>query len=232
MAQNNKRKKQQVSINRNELNNISLTPRQIEFFKTIQNNTITFVQGPAGSSKTFTACYAALRAIAEKKVKKIVLVKPIQESGGEKLGALPGELAEKINPYLDSFRHNFEKIIGKQAFEFMADVGEIEFKPLAYMRGNTFDDTFIFADESQNMDYKALMMIITRLGRDSKLVLGGDVSQYDIKKNNVALPTFIEMVGDIDGVGEFEFTKEDIVRNKILVEIADRYDKWRIEKNL
>jgi phosphate starvation-inducible PhoH-like protein len=231
MAQNGNKKKQS-SINRNELNNISLTPRQVEFFKTIQNNTITFVQGPAGSSKTFTSCYAALRAIAEKKVKKIVLVKPIQESGGEKLGSLPGELAEKINPYLDSFRHNFEKIIGRQAFQFMADIGEIEFKPLAYMRGNTFDESFIFADEAQNMDYKALMMIITRLGRDSKLVLSGDVSQYDIRKNSVAMPTFIEMVNDVDGVGQFSFTKDDIVRNKILVEIADRYDKWRIEKNL
>lgn len=231
MAQNGNKKKQS-SINRNELNNISLTPRQVEFFKTIQNNTITFVQGPAGSSKTFTSCYAALRAIAEKKVRKIVLVKPIQESGGEKLGSLPGELAEKINPYLDSFRHNFEKIIGRQAFQFMADVGEIEFKPLAYMRGNTFDESFIFADEAQNMDYKALMMIITRLGRDSKLVLSGDVSQYDIKKNSVAMPTFIEMVNDVEGVGQFSFTKDDIVRNKILVEIADRYDKWRIEKNL
>lgn len=218
-----------ASIKRDELSKITLTANQIELFKSIRNNTITFVQGPAGSAKTFTACYTALWLLAEKKIEKIILVKPIQESGGEKLGSLPGEVDDKVRPYMESFYNNFEKIIGKQALGFMITAGEIEFKPLAYMRGAGYDNSVIFIDEAQNMDYKALMMVITRLGFDSKMIIAGDISQYDIKKNDVALPSFIKLIEDVDSVSSFKFEKSDIMRNPILIQITDRYEQWKME---
>jgi len=221
-----------TSIKKDELQRITLTEHQVKLFKTIRNNTITFVQGPAGTAKTFTACYTALWLLTEKKIDKIILVKPIQESGSEKLGFLPGDKDDKVEPYLESFYNNFEKIIGKSAINFMLDTGEIEFKPLAYMRGATFDNAMIFIDEAQNMDYKAITLAITRLGFESKMVIAGDISQYDIKKNSVAMPTFIKLIEDIEGVANFTFTKEDIMRNKMLIEITDRYEKWKYDNNL
>ncbi|MFV2016485.1 MAG: PhoH family protein [Candidatus Heimdallarchaeota archaeon] len=220
------------SIKRDELQKITLTDKQLKLYKTIRENTITFVQGPAGSSKTFTACYTALTLLAEKKVNQIILVKPIKESGNENLGALPGDINDKIRPYLESFVTNFHKIIGKQSTEFMFSTNEILFRALAYMRGTGYDRALIFVDEAQNMDYKSLMLVISRLGFESKMIIAGDVSQYDIKKNVVALPNFIELIKDLKGIASFEFKKEDIVRNRILIEITDRYEKWKYENNL
>ena len=226
------KKPHKPTIKRDELQKISLTEHQLQLFKTICSNTITFVQGPAGSAKTFTACYTALWLLAEKKIDKIILVKPIQESGGEKLGALPGEVDDKVKPYMESFYTNFEKIIGSQVTGFMFATREIIVQPLAYMRGTGYDRSLIFIDEAQNMDYRALMMAITRLGFDSKIVIAGDISQYDIKKNNVALPHFIEMIEDVNDVASFKFDKTDIIRNPILIEITDRYEQWKIENKL
>lgn len=227
-----KNPKKSASIKRDELKKITLTEKQIELFKLIRNNTITFVQGPAGSAKTFTACYTALWLLAEKKIDKIILVKPIQESGGEKLGSLPGEIEDKVRPYMESFYTNFQKIIGTQSLSFMLSTGDIEFKPLAYMRGAGYDNALIFVDEAQNMDYKAVMMAITRLGFESKMIIAGDISQYDIKKNDVALPNFIKMIEEVDGVSNFVFEKSDIMRNPILVQITDKYEQWKMEQNL
>jgi len=226
------RNTKKYSVKRDELQKITLSENQVKFFKTIRNNTITFAQGPAGSSKTFTACYSALWLLAEKKIKQIILVKPIQEAGGERLGFLPGDMAEKVDPYMESYFSNFAKIIGKSAVEFMLNTEDIIIKPLAYMRGAGYDNALIIIDEAQNMDYKALMMAITRIGYDSKIVVTGDISQYDIRKNNVALPKFIELMADIPNVSSFKFEKTDIVRNPILIEITDRYEKWKLEKNL
>lgn len=220
------------SIKRTELQKITLTDNQLQLYKTIRENTITFVQGPAGSAKTFTACYTALALLAEKKVRQIILVKPVKESGNENLGALPGDIDDKIRPYLESFVTNFGKIIGVQSTSFMFSTDEIIFKPLAYMRGSGYDKALIFVDEAQNMDYKALMMAITRLGFESKMIIAGDVSQYDIKKNTVAMPNFINLIKDVSGIASFEFKKEDIVRNPILIAITDRYEKWKYDNNL
>jgi len=225
-------KKKNTSIKKDELQQIVLTDHQVKLFKTIRNNTITFVQGPAGSAKTFTACYTALWLLTDRKIDKIILVKPIQESGGERLGFLPGDMDEKVRPYLESFYTNFEKIIGKASVDFLLSTEEIEFKPLAYMRGAGYDNALIFIDEAQNMDYKAIALAITRLGKDSKMIIAGDISQYDIKKNDVALPNFIKLIEDVDGVANFEFTRDDIMRNKMLIEITDRYEKWKYDNNL
>jgi phosphate starvation-inducible PhoH-like protein len=214
----------------NGLKRVQLRQTQKQYVDQIFNNEITFCYGPAGTSKTFTACYAALKMLEAKEIKQIILCKPIQEAG-EKLGFLPGEIDEKIAPYIKSYKSNIEKIIGVDASKVLFDKRIIRFEPLAYMRGDTFDDAFMILDEAQNADYKQLMLFVTRMGRDSKVVVAGDVSQHDIIKSKVSLPSFMEMLSDIKGIGTHVFGEKDIVRAKILQDIVNRYDKWKIENN-
>jgi phosphate starvation-inducible PhoH-like protein len=211
-----------------ELQRVELNPKQREYSDKIGVNEITLCYGPAGTSKTFTACYTALKLLCDGLISKIILVKPVQESG-EKLGYLPGTVMEKLDPYIESYRSNFMKIITKNAYEQLEADGTIEFRPLAYMRGSTFDESFMILDEAQNADFRQLMLFVTRMGRDSKVLLTGDVSQYDIQANKVALPKFTELMDGIRGVGSHIFGTEDIVRNQILIEITDRYEKWKNE---
>lgn len=205
---------------------IELSPKQNELYKMIRNKTFVTVQGPAGTSKTFSACYAALKLLADRKIEKIILTKPIKESG-EELGHLPGPIAEKTEPFMKSYISNFDKIIGKQSVSFLRSIGVISVEPLAYLRGITFDDSIILLDEAQNATIKQLMLWITRLGKSSKAVLMGDISQYDIKKRDSKFVDFIKMVSDIDEVSNFKFDANDIVRNKILIEIVNRYEQNR-----
>jgi phosphate starvation-inducible PhoH-like protein len=224
-------KKQAVSINYREfLNEIKLTEKQNQFFETIKNNTITIATGPAGTSKTFTASYAAIAALSSPEpINKIILTKPIVEAG-ENLGFLPGSVEEKISPYMESYVTTFHKIIGKQMTEKLTESEVLEMRPVAYMRGSTFNNSFMVLDEAQNMNFHQLMTYITRLGENSKMIICGDVSQHDIKHNLVALPDFVKMITGVPSIGIFEFGKEDIVRNKIIVDIVERYESWK-EKN-
>lgn len=205
---------------------ISLSPKQKLYSETIFNNTITFCWGPAGTSKTFSACYTALKLLQRGEIDKIIFTKPIQESG-EKLGSLPGDVHEKIGPYMESFLITMEKIITRDKLVQLFNEKLIEFRPLAYMRGATFDKTMMILDEAQNCDMKQLMLYISRLGEGSKALLAGDVTQHDISYEKVALPVFVDMVKGVDGVGEFQFQDEDIVRSKILKEIVRRYEEWK-----
>jgi len=224
----NGKPKTKHSISRSEIekSGIQLTPKQQDFYKAIRNNIFTLVQGPAGTSKTFTACYAALYLLADKKIEKIVITKPIQESG-ENLGFLPGDIDEKTAPFMRSYMSNFEKIIGRQSADFLKASGYICVEPLAYMRGVTYDNSIILLDEAQNATMKQLVLWITRLGKDSKAVLMGDISQYDIKKKDSKFLDFIEMVNGVEEVNSFEFTSQDIVRNKFLIEIVNRYELYK-----
>jgi phosphate starvation-inducible PhoH-like protein len=205
---------------------ISLSKNQLKYSQSILENTITFCWGPAGSSKTYTACYSALKLLAKGGIKKIILTKPIQESG-EKLGSLPGDVGEKIAPFMDSFISTMEKIIPKEKLTQLIREGMVEFRPLAYMRGNSFDDSIMILDEAQNCDMKQLMLYTSRLGRNSKMVIAGDVTQHDIAYEKVALPEFINMIKDVAGINEVVFTDEDIVRSDILIEIVKRYEAWK-----
>ena len=207
---------------------VQLRQSQNKYVNTILENEITFCQGPAGTSKTFTACYVALKMLEEKKIKEIILCKPIQEAG-EKLGFLPGDKEEKVDPYMKSYKSNIEKIIGVEATKTLFDKKIIRFEPLAYMRGDTFDDALMILDEAQNATFKQLMLFVTRMGRDSKVVVTGDVSQHDISLSQVSLPDFIELIKDVRGVGTHIFTDNDIVRAKILQEVVKRYDKWKAQ---
>ena len=173
----NSSKKSRFSRADLERSGIVLNPKQLELYKGIRNNTLTICQGPAGTSKTFTACYTALALLADQKIEKIILTKPIQESG-ENLGFLPGTIQEKTDPYMKSYFSNFEKIIGKGTLEWMRATGEIIVEPLAYMRGTTYDNCIMLMDEAQNSTMTQLMLWVTRLGNNSKAIMMGDVSDY------------------------------------------------------
>lgn len=205
---------------------VELTPKQHELYKTIRNNILTIVQGPAGTSKTFTACYTALGLLADKKISRIVITKPIVEAG-ENLGYLPGDQYEKTLPYMKSYISTFEKILGKFMCDVLFDAGLIEVNLLAFMRGDTFDNTCMILDEAQNVQMSQLMLWATRLGKDSYAVMMGDVSQYDIKHKDAKFLNFIDFCQGMKDVSNFKFEREDIVRNKFLIELTDRYENWK-----
>jgi len=223
----NKVSRRKVSIKPEDIR-VQLRQSQQRYVQQILENDITFCQGPAGTSKTFTACYVALKLFADKKIKNIILCKPIQEAG-EKLGFLPGDISDKIDPYMQSYISNLIKIIGPAMTQQLVESEIIQFKPLAFMRGDTFDDALMILDEAQNATFKQLMLFVTRMGKSSKVIVTGDVSQYDIAKNNIGLEKFTDIMEGVRGIGNHKFTEKDIVRAKILIDVVKRYDKWKIE---
>lgn len=233
--ENNKKsmtnKKRNISKEDITRSGVELTVKQNVLYKGIRNNTLTIVHGAAGTSKTFTTCYTALALLADKKIDKIIITKPIQESG-ESLGFLPGSIAEKTEPFMKSYISNFVKIIGQELTDWLVTTGEISVEPLAYMRGSTYDNCIMLIDEAQNCSLKQLMLWSTRLGNDSKMVMMGDTSQYDVKKKDSGFNTFINMVDGMSELLTFEFSNEDIVRNKFLIDLTNRYDKYRSENNV
>lgn len=225
----NLRKRNSLSKEEFQKSNVHLSDKQQELYKGIRNNILTVVHGPAGTSKTYTTCYAALALLADKKIEKIIITKPIQESG-ENLGFLPGSMEDKLLPYKQSYYTTFCKIIGKATVDFLFSTEEIVFEPLAYMRGSTYDNCIMLLDECQNASIKQIMLWVTRLGSDSRAVMMGDTSQYDVRKKDSGYNDFIKMVDGMNDLCLFEFNNEDIVRNKFLIQIANRYDKYRSEQ--
>lgn len=211
-------------------NNVVLTPKQNDLYKGIRNNILTVVHGPAGTSKTFTSCYTALSLLADKKIEQVIITKPNIESGMT-LGLLPGTVEEKIDPYKQSYYTNFCKILGKPTIDMLFATEEIKFEPLGYMRGSTYDDCFMMLDECQNSDMRQLMLWTTRLGKNAKAVMMGDTSQYDVKRKDSGYVDFIKMTDGMEDLFIFEFKNEDIVRNKFLIELTNRYDIYRLEND-
>lgn len=215
----------------NTISQITLSKKQKELISLIEKKEITVCTGPAGTSKTFIDCYYAVKAMKDNSFARVILTKPVQEAG-EKLGYLPGDIEKKIDPHYESFRIILQKLLKKRILENLLKDDLIEFRPLAYMRGATFDDTLMILDEAQNADVRQLMLFVTRMGKNSKVLITGDIHQYDINSNHVALPFFVDMIRGVEGVGLFEFGQEDIVRNKILIEITERYEKLKADDKL
>lgn len=205
---------------------VELQPKQKILNDMIKNNSLTVVSGPAGTSKTFSTCYTALELLANKKIEQIILTKPLLESSFS-MGFLPGSVEEKIEPYMKSYISTFKKLIGVEKFQELMINDVIKIETLNFMRGETYDNSILLLDEGQNLEMKDLMLWITRLGKDSKAVLMGDMSQYDVKENKSDFGKFRDILDGMKDFSIFEFGREDIVRNPFLIELTDRYEKWK-----
>jgi phosphate starvation-inducible PhoH-like protein len=207
-----------------------LTKKQKNLIKLMEENKVITVTGPPGTSKTFVACYAAIQMFMSGKCKNIILSKPTEILSGTKdPGALPGSLDEKMSVYAESFFDAFDEILQKKDFKHLWTEKVIEFKPAQFLRGRTLKDSFIIIDEFQNFDIKALKSIVTRLGRNSTIVFMGDTKQNDINKKYVAVDIFNEIISTIKGCATFKFERIDIVREQILIDIVDRFEKFEEE---
>lgn len=201
----------------------------------IRNNEISIVSGLPGTGKTYIACAEALKLIKSRpKYKKILLVKSVTQLQGEDLGFLPGDLKEKLDPYMISFIDNFEKIIGETMTRKLRDLGIINIQPLAFIRGRSIDNTIIIVDEAQNISIENMRTLMTRIGDNSKMVILGDVKQKDIKKkSDSSLEVIIDKFKDMEGFGCVELRDpDDVVRNPIIKIIEKTFDGIEDEKIL
>ena len=194
---------------------------QFKYMDMIQDSTITFGIGPAGTGKTFLAVASAVKLYSEQKIKKIVLTRPAVEAG-ERLGYLPGDLSQKIDPYLVPLFDSLEYFFGNETLQYLIDKRNIEIVPLAYMRGRTLNDACIILDEAQNAKFSQIKMFLTRLGENSKMIITGDESQIDlINKDFSGLKKTRKSISNIDEISVVEFQNTDIVRNKIVSKILE-----------
>jgi phosphate starvation-inducible PhoH-like protein len=204
---------------------------QKKFIETIKKNTITFGIGAAGTGKTFLAVACAVDALEQGEVKKIVLVRPAIEAG-EKLGFLPGDLAEKIDPYLQPLYDSLYECLGFENVNKLLEKNIIEIAPLAYMRGRTLNDAFIILDEAQNTTISQMQMFLTRIGYGSSTVVTGDVSQIDLPREaQSGLKDCLEFILSIKGIDAVHFESKDVMRHKIVTSIINEYEKRKKNKN-
>jgi len=201
------------------------TVGQQKYMKAIQKNTITIGVGPAGTGKTYLAVAAAVAAFRERTVNRIILTRPAVEAG-EKLGFLPGDLQNKVDPYLRPLYDALYDMLGAETFQKYQERGSIEVAPLAYMRGRTLDDSFIILDEAQNTTKEQMKMFLTRLGFGSKIVITGDVTQIDLPDDKVSgLKDAVRVLDGIKDIAICRLTASDVVRHALVQEIINAYEK-------
>ena len=194
---------------------------QFKYLETIDNSTITFGIGPAGTGKTFLAVASAVKMYSENKIKKIVLTIPAVEAG-ERLGYLPGDLSQKIDPYLVPLFDSLEYFFGNETLQYLIEKRNIEIVPLAYMRGRTLNNACIILDEAQNATVSQIKMFLTRLGENSKMIITGDETQIDLNNRTFSgLKKTRKSISKIEEVSVLEFENTDIVRNKIVSKILE-----------
>ena len=200
-------------------------PAQKRFYNTISKNDITFCIGPAGCGKTYLSVHYALKELSNKdnSIDGIVIVKPLVEADGEKLGFLPGDIEEKTAPFMMSFYYNMEQIIGKNRLEVLKNDGVIQVIPLAFMRGLTLTDKIVILDETQNATPEQIKMFVTRIGERSKYIVTGDLEQSDLKNKKSGLEDAVKRFAGIKGVGLSMFKEKDIVRHKLVKKLLKRY---------
>lgn len=203
---------------------------QKKYVDFIRNNTITLGAGPAGTGKTYLAVAMAVKAFRAKEVNRIILTRPAVEAG-EKLGFLPGDLQQKVDPYLRPLYDALFDMLGAESFQKYQERGSIEVAPLAYMRGRTLDDSFIILDEAQNTTREQMKMFLTRLGFGSKIVVTGDVTQIDLPDGKKSgLVDAMHVLRNVDGIAINIFTEKDVVRHKLVQDIIKAYEKQEERK--
>ena len=199
-------------------------PNQLNFYNSILKNDVVFSVGSAGSGKTFLAIGAALHCYELGLIKKIILVRPAVEAG-ENLGFLPGDLSQKIDPYLRPMYDALNSIMGSSLLNKFIEQNVIEVAPLAYMRGRTLNNSFIILDEAQNSTKEQMKMFLTRLGRESKAVITGDITQIDLPNAFSGLVHVLPLLKEIPGISICKFTEEDVMRHPLVKKIINAYEK-------
>ena len=213
----------QLVTRKNELH--GRTPRQVEYLKHIQEHDITFGIGPAGTGKTYLAVASAVDAFERDLVERIILTRPAVEAG-ERLGFLPGDLTQKIDPYLRPLYDALYDLMGADRVAKLYEKRAIEIAPLAFMRGRTLNHAFIILDEAQNTTPEQMKMFLTRIGIGAKAVVTGDITQIDLPKGHKSgLKEAIEVLRDVRGIAFTHFKKEDVVRHPLVARIVDAYEK-------
>ena len=197
---------------------------QRKLVEAVLDNDIVFAIGPAGTGKTYVAVALAVRALKNKEVKKIIITRPAVEAG-ENLGFLPGDLKEKVDPYLRPLYDALYEILGNKQTEDLIEKGIIEIAPLAYMRGRTLENAYVILDEAQNTTINQMKLFLTRLGFNSKMVVTGDVTQIDLKdKTNSGLVQASELLRGINGISIIHFEKVDVIRHPLVQKVLARYE--------
>lgn len=204
---------------------IPKTKGQLEFIKAMNENPIVFAIGPAGTGKTYLAVIQAVTALKKGDVKRIVLTRPAVEAG-ENLGFLPGDLKEKVDPYLTPLYDALHTMLGNEKTEVLIEKGTIEIAPLAYMRGRTLDDSYVILDEAQNTTTSQMKMFLTRLGFHSKMVITGDITQIDLDhKVKSGLEEASSILKGIDEISIIHLSSDDVVRHPLVQKIIERYER-------
>ncbi|MEG1049236.1 MAG: PhoH family protein [Oscillospiraceae bacterium] len=207
----------------------SKTLGQTDYIRAISKNSVTFGVGPAGTGKTYLAVAMAVKSFKAGQVSRIILTRPAVEAG-EKLGFLPGDLQNKVDPYLRPLYDGLFDMIGPETFQKLVEKGVIEVAPLAYMRGRTLDDSFIILDEAQNTTREQMKMFLTRMGIGSKIVVTGDITQIDLPQDKKSgLKDAITILKNIDDIAIVRLNDKDIVRHKLVQDIVRAYEKSYIE---
>lgn len=202
----------------------SKTVGQKKYVDLLKKKTITFGIGPAGTGKTYLAVAIAVNAYKEKQVEKIILTRPAVEAG-EKLGFLPGDLQEKVNPYLRPLYDALQEMLGLDSFSKMMERGTIEIAPLAYMRGRTLSNAYVILDEAQNTTKEQIKMFLTRLGENSKMVITGDLTQIDLPAGHTSgLKHAVKILKDINDIGIIRLSEKDVVRHPLVQQIVKAYE--------
>lgn len=198
---------------------------QMIYLETMQKNSIIFSKGSAGTGKTYLAVAYAVSLLKKNQIKKIVITRPVVEAG-EKLGFLPGDLKEKVDPYLIPIYDALYDFLGKEQTEKYIEKGVVEIAPLAYMRGRTLDNAIIILDEAQNTTTNQMKMFVTRLGFNSKMIITGDVSQIDLSyKEKSGLIEATNILKGIPGIGIITFNRFDVMRHPLVTKIIARYEE-------
>lgn len=211
---------------RNGLQIKPMTVNQKLLVKSCEEKDMVFAIGPAGTGKTYTAVALAVRALKNKEVRRIILTRPAVEAG-ENLGFLPGDLKEKLDPYLQPLYDALRDMLPQSKLQGYMEDGTIEIAPLAFMRGRTLDHAFVILDEAQNATRSQLKMFLTRMGRSAKFVITGDITQIDLPKNQPSgLPQAMEVLKDVKGIDFIYLNEKDVVRHKLVTDIVNAYKRY------